>query len=102
MAPRRIRNDSKRNESNRTNRLAWLVVDGQTQGFHCQLREFSTDGAQLTVSGLMGIPDQFLLYVEPDSLRFTCKVNLRKGNSVRVSFAQREENVRYRDFVGRR
>ena len=102
MIARRLKNDSKRNELSRANRLAWLVVEGQTQGFHCQLREFSTEGAQLTVSGLMGIPDQFLLYIEPDSIRFTCKVMLRKGNSVKVSFAEREENVRYRDFIGRR
>ncbi|GEM_PF-1447940 len=99
LVARRLKNDSKRSELSRANRLAWLVVDGQTQGFHCQLREFSTDGAQLTVSGLMGIPDQFLLFIEPDSVRFTCKVMLRKGNSVKVSFIEREENVRYRDFV---
>ena len=82
--------------------MAWLVVDGQTNGFHCILREFSTDGAQLTVSGLMGIPDHFSLYIEPDSVRYSCAVVLRKGNSVRVSFQNCEENVRFRDLAGRR
>ncbi len=86
----------------RANRLAWLVVDGQTQGFHCTLREFSTDGAHLTVSGLMGIPDQFCLYIEPDSIKFNCSVTLRKGNSVRVNFTDRQDNVRFRDLAGRR
>ncbi|MGB7287731.1 MAG: hypothetical protein WBC71_12430 [Salaquimonas sp.] len=84
------------------NRLAWLVVEGQTQGFHCSLREFSTEGAQLTVSGLMGIPDQFSLYIEPDSIKLACSVILRKGNSVRVNFTNREENVRFRDLANRR
>jgi len=82
--------------------MAWLVVEGQTQGFHCTLREFSEDGAHLTVSGLMGIPETFSLYVEPDSIRFECRVILRKGSSVRVDFVDRLENARYRDIAGRR
>lgn len=82
--------------------MAWLVVDGQNQGFHCSLREFSEEGAQLTVSGLMGIPDSFSLYVEPDSVKYECRVNLRKGNSVRVEFTSTTENMRYRDLFARR
>jgi len=99
--PRRERADQKR-EMRRSNRLAWLVVDGQTQGFHCTLREFSTEGAHLTVSGLMGIPDQFSLYIEPDAIKYSCAVVLRKGNSVKVTFSDCEENVRFRDLAGRR
>lgn len=99
---RRGGHDSKKGIVRRANRLSWLVVEGQTQGFHCVLREFSTDGAQLTVSGLMGIPERFFLYVEPDSIKLTCSVTLRKGNSVRVRFTNCEENVRYRDLANRR
>ena len=94
--------DLKKGEMRRANRMAWLVVEGQTQGSHCQLREFSGEGAQLTVSGLMGIPDKFLLYVVPDSIRFNCTVLQRKGNSVSVRFDLRQENVRFRDLAGRR
>ena len=82
--------------------MAWLVVDGQNQGFHCNLREFSQDGAFLTVSGLMGIPDVFLLYVEPDSIKFECRVITRRGSAVQVEFTDTTENVRYRDIAGRR
>ena len=89
-------------EARRANRLAYLVVDGQTQGFHCTLREFSEEGAHLTVSGLMGIPEQFYLYVEPDAIKFKCAVNMRKGNSVRVNFVEREHNVRFRDLAKNR
>ena len=99
---RRAKVDLKKSEMRRANRMAWLVVEGQTQGFHCQLREFSAQGAQLTVSGLMGIPDKFQLYIEPDSIRFNCSVLLRKGNSVSVRFDLREENIRFRDLAGRR
>jgi len=99
---RRAKADLKKSEPRRANRMAWLVVEGQTNGFHCLLREFSSEGAQLTVSGLMGIPDKFLLYIEPDSIRFNCSVLLRKGNSVSVRFDLREENIRFRDLAGRR
>ncbi len=86
----------------RSNRMGWLVVDGQTQGFHCNLREFSGTGAQLTVSGLMGIPDAFSLFVEPDSIRFACRVTQRRGNTVNVEFTDAVANNRYRDFANRR
>ena len=84
------------------NRLAYLVVEGQTQGFSCSIGQFSPDGAQLTVSGLMGIPEKFNLYVEPDAVRYECQVTLRKGNSVRVAFKASEQNARYRDLQARR
>ncbi len=100
--PKRLRPDPKKFENRRLNRLAWLVVDGQSQGFHCSLREFSSEGAHLTVSGLMGIPDHFSLYVEPDSIKFGCQVTLRKGNSVQVRFTDRQENMRFRDLNPRR
>lgn len=82
--------------------MAWLVVDGQAQGFHCNLRDYSESGAQLTVSGLMGIPETFLLFVEPDSIRYSCRVILQRGNTVKVEFTEAAPNNRYRDFTGRR
>lgn len=88
---------SKRADNRRSNRLAWLVVEGQGQRFHAAMRDYAEDGARLTVSGLMGIPDRFFLYVEPDSVRYDCHVLERRGNTVRVSFTARAENVRFRD-----
>lgn len=85
----------------RSNRHAYLVVDGQSQGFHCALREFSDTGAFLTISGLMGIPERFSLFVEPDSIKFDCVVSQLKGNSVRVAFTGRTENSRYRELKSR-
>ena len=88
---------SKRTDTRRSNRLAWLVVEGQDQRFHAAMRDYADDGARLTVSGLMGIPDHFFLYVEPDSIRYNCNVLERLGNTVRVAFTARAENVRFRD-----
>lgn len=87
----------KRADARRSNRLAWLVVEGQDQRFHAAMRDYAEDGAKLTVSGLMGIPDRFLLYVEPDSIRYDCNVLEQRGNTVRVAFTARAENVRFRD-----
>ncbi|MEZ5880575.1 MAG: hypothetical protein R3D35_07930 [Nitratireductor sp.] len=87
----------KRPDARRSNRLAWLVVEGQDQRFHAAMRDYADDGARLTVSGLMGIPDRFFLYVEPDSIRYNCSVLERLGNTVRVEFIARAENVRFRD-----
>jgi len=94
--------ERKRREMRRTNRHAYLVVDGQSQGFHCALREYSESGAFLTISGLMGIPEKFCLFVEPDSIKFDCVVSQRKGNSVRVAFTGQTNNVRYRELGSRR
>jgi len=82
--------------------MGWLVVEGQTQGFHCNLRDYNDAGAHLTVSGLMGIPDTFSLFVEPDSIRYACRVILRKGNTVKVEFTGAAANNRYREFAARR
>ncbi len=78
------------------NRLAYLVVEGQSHGFLCNLQQIGADSAHFTVSGLMGIPDHFSLYVEPDKIRYECEVVMKKGNAVRVRFNDREENVRFR------
>jgi hypothetical protein len=93
--------DRSRRDMRRSNRHAYLVVDGQSQGFHCALREFSDTGAFLTISGLMGIPERFSLFVEPDSIKFDCVVSQLKGNSVRVAFTGRTENSRYRELKSR-
>ncbi|MCB1384493.1 MAG: hypothetical protein KDJ80_01020 [Nitratireductor sp.] len=81
----------------RLNRLAWLVVEGQSQRFHASMREYDAAGATLTISGLMGIPDTFLLYVEPDAIRYRCSVRERRGNTVSVRFLSSTDNVRFRD-----
>lgn len=44
------------------------------------------DGAIVTVSGWIGIPDSFGLYIEPDGMRHACRAISRKGHSVRVAF----------------
>lgn len=67
-------------------RLAFLTIDGQEKGLPCTIREYSREGAVVTLSGWIGVPESFGLYVEPEGRRHTCRVLERKGNAVRVSF----------------
>lgn len=83
-------------------RIAWLVVDGQRQGFNCQIKSLDASGASLTVSGLLGIPERFSLFVEPETARFSCRVLESRGSHVRVAFESREDNVRFRDYAAGR
>lgn len=83
-------------------RFGWLLFEGQRQGFHCQIKSLGEAGASLTVSGLLGIPNRFSLFVEPDSTRFDCRVLECRGNHVRVAFEGSEENIRFRDYAARR
>ncbi|MEM7069176.1 MAG: hypothetical protein AAF478_09850 [Pseudomonadota bacterium] len=52
--------------------------------------------AVLTMSGWMGLPSSFTLYIEPDSLRAQCKVVKANGSNVEVMLSDLEENVRFR------
>ena len=71
-------------------RTAYLTVAGQDKGLACTLLEYTGAGAVITLSGWLGVPDRFSLYVEPEGRRHACRTTARKGNAVRVEF---EENV---------
>ena len=73
--------------SRRTERLGYILFDNQTATVPCRVRDFSQDGAVLTMDGWMGVPASFSLFVDPEHSRFACKVISKNGNSARVSFA---------------
>ena len=70
----------------RAPRTAFLTIDGQEKGLPCVLRDYSQEGAVVTLTGWIGVPDFFALYVEPEGLRHNCRILHRKGNAVRVAF----------------
>jgi hypothetical protein len=86
----------------RVNSFGYLVFDGQTQGFACTIATMSSQGADIQVSGLMGIPESFDLYAEQEQARYRCEVTAQRGGAVRVTFSDREENRRFRDLAARR
>ncbi len=62
----------------------------------CAVKEFSRNGAVLSMTGWLGVPSTFTLYVEPDSVRADCRIINRKGSKVQVEFIDLEDDVRYR------
>ena len=73
--------------SARTERLGYILFDNQAARVPCRVREFSPQGAVLTMDGWMGVPENFSLFVDPERSRYTCKVISQRGNSARVAFA---------------
>jgi len=81
------KNLAPRKRSARTERLGYILFDNQTATVPCRVREFSQQGAVLTMDGWMGVPGSFSLFVDPENSRYTCKVISQRGNSAKVSFA---------------
>ncbi len=77
-------------------RIGWVVFSQDSNPVHCAVKEFSEERAILTMSGWLGLPSSFTLYVEPDSVRAQCKVVRSSGSNVEVSLAGIEENIRFR------
>ena len=82
--------------SKRMPRIGWVVFSPDSSPVHCSVTKFNETRAVLTMSGWMGLPSNFTLYVEPDSIRAQCKVVKCVGSSVEVTLSELEENVRFR------
>ena len=82
--------------SKRMPRVGRVVFSQESSPVHCAVKEFSETRAILTMSGWLGLPSEFTLYVEPDSVRARCKVVRCSGSNVEVEFSDIEENVRFR------
>ncbi|MEM9330154.1 MAG: hypothetical protein AAGA53_02440 [Pseudomonadota bacterium] len=77
-------------------RIGWVVFSEQSNPVHCAVKEFTETRAIITMSGWMGLPSEFTLYVEPDSVRVQCKVVRSSGSNVEVHLSNMEKNVRFR------
>ena len=63
------------------------------------VKDLTCEGATLSLTGLMGIPQRFSLFIEPDAVKYACLAKTIRGNSVIVVFEGKEENQRFRDHV---
>jgi PilZ domain len=52
----------------------------------CTVRNLSSIGAALDVPSVIGIPDEFVLAVPSDELRFACRVVWRRAERIGVRF----------------
>jgi len=77
-------------------RVGRVLFSPETAPVHCSVKNFTEEQATLTMTGWMGLPSDFILYIEPDSIRTTCRVISRKGSNIQVEFTEVEQGVRYR------
>ncbi|MGI9352044.1 MAG: hypothetical protein ACR2O3_10815 [Rhizobiaceae bacterium] len=82
--------------SRRIPRIGRVVFADESSAVHCSVKEFTQNRAILTMSGWLGLPSSFTLYVEPDSIRAKCKVVRSNGSNVEVLLSELEDNVRFR------
>jgi len=80
-------------------RIGRVVFSDQNNAVHCTVKNFSEEKAILTMSGWMGLPSEFMLYVEPDNIRTKCQVSKRKGSNIEVQFTEVEHDIRYRSVA---
>lgn len=86
-----------RNQLNkRLPRVGRVLFSPESSPVHCNVKNFTEDQATLTMSGWMGLPSNFTLYIEPDSIRTNCRVISRKGSNIQVEFTEVEQGVRYK------
>lgn len=93
---RRIANTSRNPLNKRLPRVGRVLFSPESQPVHCNVKNFTDDQATLTMTGWMGLPSNFTLYIEPDSIRTNCRVLSRKGSNIQVEFTEVEQGVRYR------
>ena len=94
---KRRKSPGNRNQLNkRLPRVGRVLFNPDSSPVHCNVKNFSDDQATLTMSGWMGLPSNFTLYIEPDSIRTECRVISRKGSNIQVEFTEVEQGVRYR------
>lgn len=52
----------------------------------CTVRNLSDTGALLEIGSPIGIPDQFILIIKPETIRRSCEVKWRSERSIGVKF----------------
>jgi hypothetical protein len=53
----------------------------------CTVRNLSDGGALLEVGSSVGIPNQFILIIKPETIRKSCEVKWRSEKNIGVKFA---------------
>ena len=90
--PRRQRNQLNK----RMQRMGRVIFSEGGNPVHCIVNKFTESSATLSMTGWMGLPSEFTLYIEPDSIRTECRVILRRGSNIEVEFLDVEHDVRYK------
>jgi len=65
---------------------AGSIQIGSGGAIDCAVRNLSHFGAALDVQSPVGIPDEFILTIPSDGLRFPCRVAWRKAGRIGIRF----------------
>lgn len=65
---------------------AGSIAFNRAGGIDCRVRNLSTEGACLEVVSQIGIPDEFVLVIDNDHLKKTCRVIWRTATRMGVNF----------------
>lgn len=65
---------------------AGTIAFDRASGIDCLLRNISDAGACLEVASPIGVPETFILVIEKDGLRRSCRVAWRSAKRIGVRF----------------
>jgi hypothetical protein len=65
---------------------AGLIAFNRAATIECRVRNLSPLGACLDVAGQIGIPDEFMLFVEHEQLKKKCRVIWRNPTRLGIEF----------------
>jgi hypothetical protein len=65
---------------------AGTIEIGGGGAIDCTVRNLSETGAALDVQSPVGVPDEFVLVIASDALRFICRVAWRKARRIGIRF----------------
>ncbi|MEL7430654.1 MAG: hypothetical protein AAFN43_11730 [Pseudomonadota bacterium] len=82
--------------SARVPRMGKVVFSENSNPVHCAVKNFTQSHAVLTMSGWLGLPSTFVLFVEPDAIKAECRVIQRRGSNIKVEFTSITDGVRCR------
>lgn len=76
-------------------RIGKVLFNENTSPVQCTVKHLEANSATLVMTGWMGLPSNFVLYVEPDSIRANCRVLNRKGSKIDVELLDVTNESRY-------
>lgn len=77
---------SQRQPRHRVLKAGLACFNGRHVTVPCVVRDMSAGGARLSISGSVGVPDTFELYVELDASWAGCEVTWRRAGNIGVRF----------------
>lgn len=85
MTATQTQTEHRHTERRPTLRGGHIVFNGGRSSIDCRVRNVSKTGANLAVTSIIGVPDEFVL-VLPDTKRLPCRVAWRKSREIGVEF----------------